>query len=312
LEVFLNITSTAWILVSVLALAGCQQEEPKRKGTGTPGTGSGGQNSESIEVLDQKNTSEKTKQNGSNEADAAETANAADNAFADWCKNVRQASTATKLGKYLDQFCNGTTPTALLTTTLIAKAYTGSGDAGKTVVHIVAPRADSAKKTSIFHMGAAIKIPTTSKAHFEKVGPVQGDPEKAKDVGIYPEGSDVTLTILDSRTKSGKFHVRGWTTEAVTETTVIIKVIRTHTITLDDQFDFGTGKAYMFASVLKESKERIKDSVMLTASIETAKGSYLINQTYVEIENDGLHTFAVSQIENTAKQLVLNMYKAAK
>jgi hypothetical protein len=227
--------------------------------------------------------------------------------FNDWCEKAEEVATVgSKLKSLYEQMCDNGTATTLMKSTMISKAFTGSGSPKLTNIEPIA--GDKTHSTAFFAVG--IKLPIDIQKHFEKVGPKAGD-EAAQIKLAEANGATAEFEVKDEYKKDGKYHVRGWKVRAKNTKKIAIVSIVTESISRSDQYELNEGNSYMYTQYIVEGIEGVKDFSLLTAGVKTSKGSYLLTTAKIKVGNKGLPELAEGQITTTAKDLIKAMYKAA-
>jgi hypothetical protein len=227
--------------------------------------------------------------------------------FNEWCANANEVkAVGSKLSSLYEKMCDDGKATTLMKTTMISKAFSGSGSPKLTNIEPIA--GDKTHSTAFFAVG--IKLPIDIQKHFDKVGPKGGD-EAAQIKLAEQNGATAEFEVQDEYKKDGKYHVRGWKVRAKNTKKITIVSIVTESISRSDQFEFDKGNSYMYTQYIIEGIEGVKDFSLLTAGIKTSKGSYLLTTAKIKVGNKGLPELAEGQITTTAKDLIKAMYKAA-
>lgn len=254
-----------------------------------------------------KSTSDDDDEVGGEDDEQNNSAGSTTGDFDEWCKIAEEVEVVEdKLSELFDKMCNNGKATSLMKSTMITKAYSGSGSPKLTNIEPIS--GDKKYSTAFFAVG--IKIPIDIKTHFDQVGPRAGDAE-AQIKLAEEQGAKAEFEIQDTFKKDGKYHVRGWKTHSKqTKKTPLINIV-TESISRVDQFEFQSGSLYMYTQYVVEGIEGVENFSLLTAGVKTSKGSYLLTTAKVKVGNKGFPDMAKGQITDTAKALVKSMYNAA-
>lgn len=227
--------------------------------------------------------------------------------FDGWCEKAAEVATVNKkLGPLYEQMCDGGVATKLMKTTMISKAYSGSGTPKLTSIEPI--QGDKTYSTAFFAVG--IKLPIDIQTHFNKVGPKAGD-EAAQVKLAEANGATAEFDMQEEFKNDGKYHVRGWKVRSkVTKKISIIKIV-TESVSRSDQFELNEGDSYLYTQYIIEGIEGVKDFSLLTAGVKTDDGSYLLTIAKIKVNNKGQPELAEGQITDTAKELIKSMHKAA-
>ncbi len=225
----------------------------------------------------------------------------------EWCVKADEvAAVGSKLSDLFEKMCDNGKATTLMKSTMISKAFTGSGSPKLTNIEPIS--GDKTYSTAFFAVG--IKIPIDIQKHFDKVGPKAGD-EAAQIKLAEAQGATAEFEVKDEYKKDGKYHVRGWKVRSKNTKKIAIVSIVTESISRSDQFLFEEGSSYMYTQYIIDGIEGVKDFSLLTAGIKTSKGSYLLTLAKIKVGNKGVPELAEGQITTTAKDLIKQMHKAA-
>lgn len=233
--------------------------------------------------------------------------NVSGDVFNEWCAKADEVeAVGSKLSELYEKMCDGGEATKLMKSTMISKAFSGSG--GPKLTNIEPIAGDKKFSTAFFAVG--IKLPIDIKKHFDKVGPKGGDEDAQKKLAEQ-NGATAEFEVLDKFKKDGKYHVRGWKVRAKNTKKITIVSIVTESESRSDQYELDKGNSYMYTQYIINGIEGVKDFSLLTAGIKTSKGSYLLTTAKIKVGNKGLPELAEGQITTTAKDLIKAMYKAA-
>jgi hypothetical protein len=213
------------------------------------------------------------------------------------------------LADLLKDFCDGDSPTELLTRTLVETAYAGSGKPQMTEIQA----ATSEGKTTSVRLGIGIKIPITIKRHFDQVGPRGGDVEKLKQLA-EANGAKAEVEVKKKYAKDGPHQVRGWLTYSKATTSVGPIELVTEQETRADQFLLKDAKLYLYTQHVEKAIQTVKVFDMLTAGVQggkDGKDAYLLTVVDVKIDNRGAPETALAEIRKVASATIKYMYKAA-
>lgn len=234
---------------------------------------------------------------------------AGDGDFDGWCAKAGDINTIkSDLSEYFGKLCDGGKATALLKSTLVSKAFDGSGK--PTLKSIEPLSSDKAKKETTAYFAVGIKMPISIKDHFDKVAPKAGDKSSAERLAKASKAKSTKFDAEEIK-DGGKYFVRGWKVHSVnTQNTGGID-IETETIARTEQFEIEPGSLYAYTQVTEEGISTVKDFSLLTAGIQVGNSGYLLTVAFLTVDNRGLDKVAESKIKDTATALVTAMYKAA-
>jgi hypothetical protein len=290
--IFSQVTTFAALLVMGLML-GCDNGTQQKEKTAPNSTVDGEAKGE--------------KEEAGTEGDEGDDTPISSDVLNEWCVKANEvAAVGSKLGPLFDKMCDDGKATTLMKSTMISKAFSGSGSPKLTNIEPIA--GDKTHSTAFFAVG--IKLPIDIKKHFDKVGPKGGD-EAAQKKLAEQNGATAEFEVKDEYEKDGKHHVRGWKFRAKNTKKIAIISLVTESISRSDQFEFEEGNSYMYTQYIIEGIEGVKDFSLLTAGVKTSKGSYLLTTAKIKVGNKGLPELAEGQITTTAKDLIKAMYKAA-
>lgn len=232
--------------------------------------------------------------------------------FTIFCEKAAQTEAIQKnLSDYFEYFCVDGTPTKFLTTTLVESAYEGVGD--PIIKKIKDWHDDPKARLTTGFVGVGIKLPISIQEHFEKLAPLAGNEATIQATAEAFGGISEISKVLKTHSNDGEYHVRGWTIEqrASKKLEAIDKTVATHTISRMDHYELEKGSVYLYTQYVTESKETIKDMMMLTAGIQIGNDSYLLTISRVVLMNQGFHPLAVEAIKTGATGLSKLNYDAA-
>jgi len=256
-----------------------------------------------------KSSADKSKNDDDSSAEGSSDGSGVVNAdvFNDWCKKADEVEAiGKKLGPLFDKMCKNGKATTLMKSTMVSKAYSGSGSPKLTNIEPIT--GDKTYSTAFFAVG--IKLPIDIKKHFDKVGPKGGDEETQIKLA-EANGATAEFEVQDKFNNDGKYHVRGWKVRSKNTKKITIVSIVTESVSRTDQYMLDEGSSYMYTSYIIEGIEGIKDFSLLTAGVKTSQGSFLLTTAKLKVGNKGIPELAEGQITTTAKDLIKAMYKAA-
>lgn len=245
-----------------------------------------------------------------NDEDAID-ANASE-VFSVFCERAAATSAiAERLSEYFEHFCVDGVPTKLLTSTLVESAYAGQGD--PVVKKVQDWRDDPNVKTTTGFVGVGIKLPISIQEHFEELAPLAGKEATIAATAEAFGGTSEIARVLQPYKKQGEYHIRGWSVEqrASKKLEALQRNVHTHTINRMDHYELEKGSIYLYTQYVEESKETIKDMMMITAGIKLGNESYLLTISRVVLANQGFHPLAVEAIKTGATGLSKLNYDAA-
>ncbi len=235
---------------------------------------------------------------------------AGDGDFDGWCSKAGEIKPVqAELAEYFGKFCDGGKATALMKSTLVTKAYSGSGK--PTLKSIEKLSSDKAKKETTAYFAVGIKLPISIKDHFDKVAPKAGDKTSAERLAKASKAKSTKFEVKDEFKEDGKYHVRGWRVHSINTQNAGGIDIDTETVARTDQFALKDGSLYAYTQVTEEGISTVKAFNMLTAGIQVDGTGYLLTIAFLTVDNRGLDAVAESKIKDTANALVSAMYKAA-
>lgn len=294
--------STSVIALAVVALiaAGCGKTEQKGGSEGSKNGGSTGGDDPSP---------------GNGTANPAKTPNgnakatANTGVFAAWCaKAAETKAVKEQMGDVFGKLCNGGQPTEAFTKTLIAAAYNGSGEP-----QLLDRKLKTVGKDTTADFIVGIKIPTTARVHFDKVGPLGGDTAALGQIAAAQGATSAAEIKKTYKAGDDKNLVRGWQFHTRTEKDlVIIKVVQ-DSDNEHMQYDFGESDgAFMYAQYIISPKEGIKAYNVLTAAIQVGGEAYLLSAAHTVVTSPiAVGQIAEGKVIEAAVAVVKSQYKAA-
>lgn len=228
--------------------------------------------------------------------------------FKKFCKSAAETKLLSRAGlKALHgELCEAETPKALLTTTLIANAYSGSGTIPFTTLRALASD-DDAEITSM-RFAYAIKMPTSAKDYFDRVLPKTIAPEGLKAVVEGPGGT-ATVKVLESYTKDGPHHVRGVLANQVLEKQVQGRDVTVESDTRTDQFLIEDGATYMVTTTVMRAVSSIASQDTLSALVTVGDQSYFITVVDAAVRNRGFSRIAERELARSSIAGATAMYQ---
>ncbi len=307
------------ISVLGLALLAVACADAKTSDAAGAGSGSGSANAKSsAAAADDDSSSGSKKASGSGSKSGGGSGDT--EILGSWCKKAGETEVAGgDLKDMHARFCDGDSPTKLLLSTLIDKAFDGEGKPSLLAENGKKMKPTSEGKYTTADFSVGIKMPggVTPKAHFEKVGPKGGNPD---DINKLAEAQDAKGEAKIEKTlekDSTKYLERGWEIYSKVTKTLAVAGIKKDVVQESKnkslQFDLDEdGKAFLYVQYVLEGLQGVKDFSLYTANVMIGDQGYLLATVHVVVENQGFGAIAESQVKATAEKLVGTMYEAAK
>jgi hypothetical protein len=228
--------------------------------------------------------------------------------FKKFCTSAAETKLLSRAGlKALHgELCEGATPKALLTTTLIANAYAGSGTIPFTTLRALA--SDGRAEITSMRFAYAIKMPTGAKDYFDRVLPKTLEPEGLKAVVEGPGGT-AAVKLLESYTKDGPHHVRGVLANQVLQKQVQGRDVTVESDTRTDQFLIEDGATYMVTTTVMRAVSSIYSQDTLSALVKVGDQSYFITVVDAAVRNRGFSRIAERELARSSIAGATAMYQ---
>ncbi len=230
--------------------------------------------------------------------------------FAGWCSeaSLTKVTQAAPLKDHFAKLCDGGNPTSLLSSSLLKTAFAGSGAPNLSYIEEIS--SDTTQKTTTAYFGVAIKIPTDMKTYNAEVAPILGTEAVVREMTAAQKATQKSVTIT-KRTITDKYWVRGWNVRSETSMLTGGINITTDSIQAQDQYELKADSLYLFTNQTTTSTKTIKSLSMVTAGLDIESSGYLITVVHLVVDNLGLADVAETTIQDTAKSMVIAMYKIA-
>jgi hypothetical protein len=225
-----------------------------------------------------------------------------------FCKAAGSAKQiAGGLRSLLDEICSGETAKSALITKLITQAYTGSN---KLEFHTFrALASDEAAQSSGLRYAFAVMLPARAKDHFDMIAPMQLEADTLK---AYVEGvgGTATVSILESYTNDGDFHVRGILASQKLDKQIFTVAVSIESETRYDHHLLEDDKYYMYTSTITKAVSGIQTTDTIGIAIQDGEDAYLISLVDVVAPNRGFGVFVEAELEKTAEKTAEAIYAA--
>ena len=265
-------------------------------------------NSQSAPPPPSKNTKTDKSASGDDGDTALDDKSLAKGDFAGWCKEaaLSKVTQSKPLAEYFAQFCEGGEPTTLFSSSLLKTAFSGSGAPKLSYIDEIS--SDTATKTTTAYFGVAIKIPTTIQTYYSEVAPLQGNEATIREMTAAQKATQKTLTIT-KRTITDKYWKRGWSIRSETSMSSSGVNITTDSTQAQDQYELKADSLYLFTNQTTTATKTIKSLSMVTAGLDIDNSGYLVTVVHLVVDNLGLASVAETTIQDTAKSMIIAMYK---
>lgn len=229
--------------------------------------------------------------------------------FAKWCKSageVKMMTAAPGLKAVRAEFCDGDTPTELLTKTLIANAYAGVGSINFTVLRALA--SDRRTDTTGMRFAYGIKMPTSAKDYFDRVAPKALTPEGLK-ATVEGPGGTATVEVLQSFSNDGAHEVRGVLAHQTLEKQVRGRRVIVESENRTDQYMIEDGSLYMFTTAVMRAISSTRSTETISALVKVGEDAYFLTVVDVVVNNRGFPGIAEPELARSSQAGSLALYQ---
>jgi len=247
--------------------------------------------------------------NGDEDLGAADaTGVSPDSGFALLCTGIQSADSLNReiYGEFMDRFCTGTgAPTALLATTLPARAFIGNGEPRLTALAEVTD--DPVRKTTAIRVAAGVLIPGRAADYFTKISAYMNDPALAAADGVRLIDGIVEDVILKKDDGDGKARRSGVERSLKIENKVSGQTITSAYEQRQDLWEFVPGKAYLITSHLTKSVSGVTGATLFSALVEHNDKTYVTAQIFSESSNRGQPAIAEETLLKVVRSGIRNI-----